>query len=246
MPIVLDGTNGIAAPNVYGRNLIINGQGRINQRGYVSGTATTVANQYTLDRWRVVVSGQSLIFTGDDAGRTMTAPAGGAEQVIENVNVEGGTYVLNWVGTATATVNGTARAKGETFTLPSGLNATVRFTNGTFTSVQLEAGTLATPFERLPFGDELTRCQRYYESGFYQFGSAGTDASGTSYGRVYFKVTKRVTTYIVNRIDQILTNASASTIGDAHADGFDISSGGLVVGQLMRIRGFWAVDAEIF
>jgi len=33
-----------------GRNLIINGSGRINQRGYASGTATSGANQFTLDR----------------------------------------------------------------------------------------------------------------------------------------------------------------------------------------------------
>ena len=33
------------------------------------------------------------------------------------------------------------------------------------TGVQLEAGPVATPFEFLPFGDELRRCQRYYQSG---------------------------------------------------------------------------------
>jgi hypothetical protein len=162
MPIVLDGTNGITAPNVFGRNRIINGQGRINQRGYVSGTNTTVANQYTLDRWRVVTSGQNLTFTGSDAGRTMTAPAGGCEQVIEGANIEGGTYTINWTGTASCTVDGTSRTKGSSFTLSANTNVTVRFSNGTFTDVQLETGTIPTPFERLPIGDELARCQRYY------------------------------------------------------------------------------------
>jgi hypothetical protein len=152
----------IPALALAGRNRIINGQGRINQRGYVSGTATVGANEYTLDRWRVVTSGQNLTFTGTDAARTMTAPAGGCEQVIEGANIEGGTYVINWTGTATCTVDGTPRAKGATFTLTANTNATVRFTSGTFTDVQVELGTTATPFERLPFGDELARCQRYF------------------------------------------------------------------------------------
>lgn len=40
------------------RNLLVNARFWINQRGY-AGAATTAAKQYTHDRWRVVVSGQS-------------------------------------------------------------------------------------------------------------------------------------------------------------------------------------------
>lgn len=162
MTITLDGTNGISAANVFGRNLIINGSGRVNQRAYVSGTATSGANQYTLDRWRVVTSGQNLSFTGDESGRTMTAPAGGVEQVVEGRNVVGGDYVLNWTGTATATVDGTARTKGEVFTLSANTNVTIRLTGGTFTDVQLEKGTLTTPFEVRSWGQELALCMRYF------------------------------------------------------------------------------------
>jgi hypothetical protein len=164
---------------VAGRNRIINGQGRINQRGYVSGAATTIANQYTLDRWRVVTSGQSLAFTGTDAGRTMTAPAGGCEQVIEGVNIEGGTYVINWTGTATCTVDGTPRAKGATFTLTANTNATVRMVGGTFTDVQLELGTVATPFDRLDFRQELRNCQPYFVRWAGEAGAAGFVGVGT-------------------------------------------------------------------
>lgn len=164
MSVTINGTTGISAPNVFGRNIIINGDGKINQRGYVSGTATTGANQYTLDRWKVVVSGENLTFTGTDAGRVMTAPAGGVEQVIEDKNIAGGTYVLNWEGTATATVDGNAVAKGGTFTLTANTNATVRFTGGTFSEVQVEQGSVATPFERRQFGQELALCERYYHN----------------------------------------------------------------------------------
>jgi len=145
------------------RNRLINAQGLINQRAYVSGTATTSANQYTLDRWRVVVSGQNLTFTTTANETTFTAPAGGIEQVIEGLNLESGTYVLNWEGTATATVGGTAVAKGGTVTVVGGTNTTVRFIGGTFIRPQFEAGTVATPFERRPYGTEYALCERYYQ-----------------------------------------------------------------------------------
>lgn len=152
-------------PNAGGfgfRNRLINANPIINQRGYVSGTATTTANQYTLDRWRVVVSGQNVSWTDSGLTRTLTCPAGGLEQVIESLNIEGGTFVLSWTGTATATVNGTAVVKNGTFTLPANTNATVRFSSGTLSNPQLEAGTVASPFERRDYGRELMMCQRYY------------------------------------------------------------------------------------
>jgi hypothetical protein len=146
------------------RNRLINAQGIINQRGYVSGTATTVANQYTLDRWRVVTSGQNLTFTTTNNVTSFTAPAGGVEQVIEGLNLETGTYVLSWTGTATATVGGTSVANGGTIAVTGGANLIISFTGGTFSLPQFEKGTQATAFEWRPYGTELALAQRYFQS----------------------------------------------------------------------------------
>lgn len=191
------GTDQVQVANLNGgplagmRNLLINGNPIINQRGYVSGTATSGANQYTLDRWRVVTSGQSITFTDSANVRTVTAPAGGIEQVIEGLNILSGTYVLNWTGTATATVDGTSVAKGSTVTLTGGTNATVRFIGGTFSLPQLEPGTVATPFEQRSYAQELALCQRYYLSATT---SATLNVSGSTANVSYvgnFPVTMR-------------------------------------------------------
>jgi len=173
------------------RNAIINGNPTINQRVYVSGTATTVANQYTLDRWRVVTSGQNISFTNSANVRTVTAPAGGCEQVVEGLSIVSGTYTLNWTGTATATVDGTAVAKGGNVTLTGGTDATVKFSSGTFAQVQLEPGPVATPFEQRPIGTELALCQRYYEVvNYWPMGITYTP-NGDTRGYVSFAVQKR-------------------------------------------------------
>lgn len=55
------------------------------------------------------------------------------------------------------------------------------------TELQVEEGSVATPFERRQYGQELVLCQRYYENGL-------TAAwHGNTYGTHYFKVTKRST-----------------------------------------------------
>lgn len=150
------------------RSKMLNAAGLINQEGYVSGTNTTGANQYTLDQWRVVVSGQNLQFTLSSGVMVFTAPAGGVEQPIEAAYIEGGDYYLSWTGTATATVNGTPVANGGSVNVANNTQANIRFIGGTFSKPQFELRGV-TPFEtRNPF-DELRYCQRYFwDSGVSQ------------------------------------------------------------------------------
>lgn len=225
------------------RNLIINGNFSVNQRAYASGTAVGAANTYTLDRWRVVTSGQNASYVTSGAGRLVTAPAGGFEQVIEGASIGGGTYVINWTGTATCTVNGTARAKGATFTLTAGSNATVRFSSGTVTEVQLEPGEVVTAFELRPAAVELMLCQRYFETGSgYGWGYAGS-AGNHRCAYTPWKVTKRASPSVATS-NVAYTNASgiSAEFIDASKSGYYLAA---AAAGFFAVSFDWTASAEL-
>jgi len=148
------------------RNLIINGDFRINQRGKAARTTTSSA--YNFDRW--FWDGTYLY------------------QGIEDVNVRNGTFTLGWTDSSsditagwilsTDTTAGDGPNSGLTYaSISSGGQITVnegteyskhlwiRFggTVANLSKVQIEEGSSATPFEHRSYGDELARCQRYFE-----------------------------------------------------------------------------------
>jgi hypothetical protein len=176
------------------RNLIINGNPFINQRAYVSGSPLGSGYKYCLDRWRIVNGSQSISWSDSGYVRTVTAPSGGVQQVIEGRNILGGDYVLNWEGTAAATVNGYSTAKGAVFTLPAGTDAVIAFAGGSFAKAQLESGQFPTNFEHRNFTLELAMCQRYYLR-LDRISLVRYDNSGLSYfgglTNVVFPVTMR-------------------------------------------------------
>jgi hypothetical protein len=225
------------------RNVIINGNPTINQRGYGSGAATSGANQYTLDRWRVVTSGQNISFTDSANVRTVTAPAGGCEQVVEGLNILSGTYTLNWTGTATATVGGSAVAKGGNVTLTGGTDATVRFSSGTFSLVQLEPGTVATPFERRPIGTELALCQSYFEAGNGDCVSYASSGVAIQRFTQNFVVLKRGTpTVAISKISGDATSIAVSSVF-GNLNGFSYGIGSTSSSQ--TLQSYWTASAEL-
>jgi hypothetical protein len=125
------------------------------------------------------------------------------------------------------------------------------------TGVQLEAGSVATPFERRPYGTELALCQRYYYQTVQTSGSNTAIASGfvnsttEASGLVTFPVSMRVAPtalvqngtaadYDINRSGGSVTVCSAvptfnnATVNTA-AINYTVASG-LTAGQAVLLR----------
>ena len=169
---------------------------------------------------------------------------------------QGGTLAGTWASNTDAN-----RAEGQ-------VNAFDNTANNVFvTGVQLEIGATATDFEHRSFGDELTRCQRYYEKSYkYEHAPGTATDDGRRLRRVCasatnqtvfieetFKVTKRasptVTTYSSDGTsgEMFLCNygstslhVSASVYGKCDV-GFEVSGSGTANGAAV----FWTASAEL-
>lgn len=91
------------------------------------------------------------------------------------------------------------------------------------TGVQLEPGTVATPFERRSFGQELALCQRYYSTrpNVYLLGY-GLNATGFA-THVSFPVEMRATP-VVTLSNLVYVNASAGTTNNVSSGGFALNA----------------------
>jgi hypothetical protein len=226
------------------RNLIINGNPVINQRVYVSGTATSGANQYTLDRWRVVVSGQALSWTDSAGIRTVTFPAGGGEQVIEAVNNLGGVHTLSWTGTATATVNGASVANGGQVTLTGNTDVTIRMSGGTGAQMQLERGAIATPFGFRQHGQELALCYRYLSiQDAYARGTA-SGAGAVIETPIYWPVTMRVAPTLTGPVGALNLNVSSAITAAPTVRSCRYSITAAAAGDFYSLGGLVAASSE--
>jgi hypothetical protein len=215
------------------RNVLINGDFRINQRGYAGG-ATAGANEYTFDRWRLITQGTSLSSAADGAGLTVTIPTGGLEQVVEGALINGGSYNVDWEGTATCTINGAATLKHGSVTLPADTNVSVKFFGGTLTRAMVTPGATGV-WECRPLPLELLLALRYFEKPT-EYGTFNGAASSNH--SLAFLVPKRSPrTVTVTSISGTVTLVGGSTT----AEQFTVTAAGTAGNRTF----VWVADAEL-
>ena len=105
--------------------------------------------------------------------------------------------------------------------------------------VQLEVGTQATPFEHRSFGDELKRCERYFEKSFTYSSPPGT---ATSNGALAHRKTSNLTSYTGFNIrfgtrkratpTIGLYNSNNSTEGQIRSDGANVTGNDLNTNEM--------------
>ena len=123
------------------------------------------ANTWTKVTKQIPGNSNLSFTTGNDIGLALFfVPFFGTDRTDSGVSVD------TWAAYA----NGT-QLPDMTTTWANTLNATFDVTG-----VQLEVGSVATPFEHRSFGDELSRCQRYYEKSYsYSTAPAASNSTGS-------------------------------------------------------------------
>ncbi len=122
---------------------------------YDNDNSRQISKAYTIntaDTWEY----KTITFEGDTTG-AYDSDANLSFQVawwlVAGSTYSGGTLNTSWAAATTAN-----RAVGQVNVLDDAAN------NFLITGVQLEVGEQATPFEHRSFGDELAKCQRYYQT----------------------------------------------------------------------------------
>lgn len=138
------------------RNKLGNPRFLVNQRNIVYTSTALTAGQHWMDYWKAGTGGCTLSAVASTGVATITA--GTLRQIIDGNDIETGNYVINWTGTATCTVDGVAKTKGQTAALTRGTQCIVEFGTGTLSFPQLELGATATSFEHRPLSMEQAIC----------------------------------------------------------------------------------------
>lgn len=236
------------------RNVLINGDFRINQRGYAS-TAVLASGSYGHDRWKAGASGGDYSFTQLASSTQITIASGKSLiQVVEDKNVFGGSYVLSWTGTALARYGvNTATPSGSYAASPiliagqsAGTTMSIEFNTGTVSNVQLERGDIATPFENRLYGFDLSLCQRYCcnTSGSYTGQVTGASSMIAS---VLFPVRMMAAPTLLSALSYgTVTNSTGTTVALNAVSPSSISTIGAYLSLGTAASGFTAGDATLY
>jgi len=158
-------------------------------------TGTYIAELYDNDNTRSVSAAYSVNVANTWEKKTITFAGDTVGQFDNDANASlivglylgvGSDYSSGTLATSWGTVVNANRAVGQVNL------AEVANNNISFTQVQLEVNTVASPFDVRPLGTELQKCMRYFEKSAGNAHAVVTAAS-SSFPTVYYKVRKRAT-----------------------------------------------------
>jgi hypothetical protein len=236
-------------------------------------TGTYIAELYDADNTRQISKSYTITASGTWEKKELTFPAD-TTGVFDNDNGQS-LSVIWWLASGSTYTSGTLNSSAWNTAVNA--NRAVGQTNLASTSsqywqvtgVQLEVGSVATPFEFLPYGDELARCQRYWQQSYLSGVVAGTNTTNgiylgaantnSPYGtgpQIAFKVNMRtdpvITLYSEGgtsgqaRWDRV--GAGAETVNSSAESitpqGFCITTSSLTQNRI-NVRGHYVASAEL-
>lgn len=246
------------------KNKLINGDYRINQVGFAGGALG--AGVYGYDMWKAGAGGCNV--TANATTGVLTHTSGPLVQVMESPRLAGVAVTVSVgdltggslsvdVDGETATITAGSGRRGATVTVPVGstgnVTLTLTGTAVTYKEVQLEVGSVATSFESLPIGQQISLCERYFEKSYDLANAPGAIVSN---GReqifvsglnvaarqvtidVTFKTRKRATPAVTVYSDATGASGNVRNI----TTGADFASFTAAIGE----RGFLAGNASNF
>jgi hypothetical protein len=155
--------------------------------------------------------------------------AGDISGTLESATNGTGLYVRFGLGSGSTFAGGTVNTwQSGNFVQPTGTVSVVGTNGATFyiTGVQLEPGTVATPFERRSYGAELALCQRYYQQVKMGFGFTRI-ISGPSKNWIYgtLPIPMRANPSVSANINTAASTANETFTFDDGQTGHNVPSG---------------------
>ena len=167
-------------------------------------------------------------------------------------NTAGLALIFGFGGGSSRTLStGWQAASGATPTNVTGCTSLIATSGATFyiTGVQLEVGSVATPFEHRQYGQELALCQRYYVSLVMPNGGYWYNLSGGAYRRysVSFPVVMRTTPSGTAAGAQVNSTPSSPGVDAISTQGAVLSLNGSVTSDLVswNASGLVTASAEL-
>ena len=188
--------------------------------------------------------------------KTVTVPGDTGGSIDNDNSAE--FQLLFWLGAGSNLTSGTLNTSAWATTTnanrvsPSNVNLADNTANDWYiTGVQLEVGSVATPFEHRSYGEELALCKRYYQANASENSSRvgindGYVVNGvTHYGTRIFPVTMRAAPTIVTTLNGSSNfNTGTYIAAGSSVDGFraGCTASGTGTGYFL---GNWTADAEL-